>query len=100
MYGTAAPGETGNSVIAAHRDTHFAFLRDLRAGDEVIVETLTGRVTRYAVSGARIVDEYDRDVLEQDAVAARLTLVTCWPFDAVVPNGPLRYVVSAQVRAG
>lgn len=99
LYGTAAPGETGNSVIAAHRDTHFAFLRDLRADDEVIVETPAGRVTRYAVSEARIVDEYDREVLEQD-VAPRLTLVTCWPFDAVVPNGPLRYVVSAYVRAG
>lgn len=97
LYGTAAPGEAGNSVIAAHRDTHFAFLRDLQADDEVIVETPTRRVTRYAVSDARVVDEYDREVLQPD-VAPRLTLVTCYPFDAIVPNGPLRYVVSAYVR--
>ena len=25
-----------------------------------------------------------------------LTLVTCWPFDAVAPGGPLRYVVVAE----
>lgn len=97
LYGTAAPGDMGNSIIAAHRDTHFAFLRDLRAGDEVVIETPTRRVRRYAVSDTRIVDENDRSVLAPDD-APRLTLVTCYPFDAVVPNGPLRYVVSAYAR--
>jgi len=27
---------------------------------------------------------------------AMLTLITCYPFDAVVPGGPLRYVVRAD----
>ncbi len=26
----------------------------------------------------------------------RLTLVTCYPFDAIVPGGPLRYLVFAE----
>ena len=30
-----------------------------------------------------------------DAGDDRLTLVTCYPFDARVPGGPLRYVVVA-----
>jgi sortase A len=25
-----------------------------------------------------------------------LTLVTCYPFDALVPGGPLRYIVTAE----
>ena len=31
-----------------------------------------------------------------DAAQPRLTLVTCYPFDAVVPGGPLRLVVTAD----
>jgi sortase A len=29
-----------------------------------------------------------------------LTLVTCYPFDAVEPGGPLRYVVVATADGG
>jgi hypothetical protein len=28
-----------------------------------------------------------------------LTLVTCWPFGAIAPGGPLRYVVVAEASA-
>lgn len=94
LYGTAAPGGVGNSVISAHRDTHFAFLQDLRRGDEVIVETPEQTLRHYTVSAASVVDEHDAGILEPDS-APRLTLVTCYPFNAIVPNGPLRYVISA-----
>ena len=33
LDGTPLPGEAGASVIAAHRDTHFRFLREARLGD-------------------------------------------------------------------
>ncbi|MSQ60616.1 MAG: sortase [Betaproteobacteria bacterium] len=33
MNGTPLPGGAGNSVLSGHRDTHFAFLRELRPGD-------------------------------------------------------------------
>ena len=33
-------------------------------------------------------------------VEPTLTLVTCWPFDAVEPGGPLRYVVVATADGG
>ncbi len=44
-----------------------------------------------------MVDEHDASVL-RPAPGDVLTLVTCYPFDAVVPGGPLRFVVRA-VRA-
>src|SRR5215831_17387222 len=31
--GTARPGTAGNSVIGGHRDTHLAFLREVKPGD-------------------------------------------------------------------
>ncbi|HEX6376053.1 MAG TPA: class GN sortase [Allosphingosinicella sp.] len=85
---SAALGGRGTAVFAAHRDTHFRFLRDIRPGDEVRVETLDGRARRYRVAGARIVR---RDAY---APSGDLALVTCWPFDAT-ERGPLRYVVAA-----
>ena len=38
------PGETGNAVIAGHRDTFFRPLRNVRLGDEIFVDTPQGRV--------------------------------------------------------
>lgn len=94
MHGTPLPGTAGNSVIGGHRDTHFAFLRELRPGDEVTVQRADGAVRRYAVSDTQVVDKGDVSVARNDG-ATRLTLVTCWPFDAIRPGGPQRYVVTA-----
>lgn len=84
----AIGGRSGTAVLAAHRDTHFRFLKDVRTGDEIQVETLDGRTLRYRVAGARIVrrDSY--------APSGDLALVTCWPFGGT-ERGPLRYVVTA-----
>jgi sortase A len=94
VFGTARPGETGNSVISAHRDTHFAFLRELEPGDEIVIESADGLRRRYEVAGGQVIDKRDMRVLAPEPTA-RLTLVTCYPFDAIVPRGPLRYVVHA-----
>jgi sortase A len=88
------PGELGNSIIAAHRDTHFRGLASLVVGDRVTVERLDGRRIVFAVNSLEIVDSRHARLL-LDADAPRLTLVTCYPFDAVDPNGPWRYVVTA-----
>jgi sortase A len=34
--------------------------------------------------------------LPRDTLVPTLTLVTCYPFDAIDPGGPLRYVVVAE----
>ena len=93
--GTAAPGSFGNSVLVAHRDTHFSFLRHVERGDEVVVETSGGRRIRYRVSEVTIMDKDEARVMDEPG-APQLTLVTCYPFDAVRPGTPLRYVVVAE----
>lgn len=93
--GTALPGTSGNSVIVAHRDTHFAFLRNLREDEEIDVEDARGRTTRYRVREVAIVDKHDTRLLDP-ADSAQLTLITCWPFDAVQPGTAQRYVVTAD----
>jgi sortase A len=93
--GTAAPGARGNSVLVAHRDTHFAFLRHLQLEDVIEVEAARGKRTRYRVREMAVVDQGDSRVLE-DGDAPQLTLITCFPFDALVPGTRLRYVVVAD----
>jgi len=97
--GTAAPGSAGNSVIVAHRDTHFAFLRDLREDEEILVEDASGRVTRYRVREVAVVDKHETRLLDP-ADSPQLTLITCWPFDAVQPGTAQRYVVIADRARG
>jgi sortase A len=82
-------------VIAGHRDTHFAFLRDLEPGHRLTIESFSGATTDYEVIGLNVVDSRKGSVL-LDTDDAVLTLVTCYPFDAVDPGGPLRYVVTAR----
>jgi sortase A len=80
-------------VISGHRDTHFRFLRELRPGDRL---QLSGRGGSrwYAVGDLEVVDS-SRLELVIDPGLERLSLVTCYPFDAPLAGGPLRYVVTA-----
>jgi sortase A len=94
LDGTPEPGSRGNVVISGHRDTHFAFLERLRAGDELVLEGRDGGARRYRVAWARVVDRSELGITD-DAGDTRLTLVTCYPFHALQPGGPLRYVVVA-----
>jgi sortase A len=93
--GTAAPGSWGNAVVVAHRDTHFAFLRDLALDDEIEVEGARGLRTRYRIREMSVVQRSETRVLESGD-RAQLTLITCYPFDAVMPGTPLRFVVVAD----
>ena len=97
VSGTAPPGSGGNSVIVAHRDTHFAFMRELHADDEIDVETWRG-AARYRVREITILDKSETRVMDP-ANSAQLTLITCYPFDAVRPGTSWRYVVVADLVA-
>ena len=92
--GSALPGEPGNAIFSAHRDTHFRFLRAIAVGDELVVEMPAGQRFRYRVRETEVVAASDMRLPRQPGEPT-LTLVTCWPFDAVEPGGPLRYVVVA-----
>ena len=92
---SAMSGMVGNAVIAGHRDTHFAFLRDVESGERVSLETPDGRTHAYEVIGAEIVDSRGGSLV-LDTDSAFLSLVTCYPFDALDAGGPLRYVVTAR----
>jgi sortase A len=55
--------------------------------------TVTG-TREFRVAFSDVVDSRVQHMVLDPAVS-RLTLVTCYPFDAVSAGGPLRYVITA-----
>ena len=90
--GTALPGEPGNIGLAAHRDTFFRRLRDIRPHDAIRLVTADGTFA-FRVQRTRIVWPKDTWVLNATAEPT-LTLVTCYPF-TYVGSAPQRFIVHA-----
>lgn len=91
--GTATPGGKGFSMIGGHRDTHLKVLAELAPGSRVEIQRPDGETKIYRVETTSIADA--RRPWNAPVEAEGLVLVTCYPFDALIPGGPLRYVVHA-----
>lgn len=101
LEGSWLPGQGGEprtTVIAAHRDTHFGSLAQLKPGTPIALQDSSGRWRSFRVVGARVVDS-EREQLPIMA-GSGLLLVTCYPFNAVDAGGPLRYLVYAEPLPG
>ena len=96
LSASSLPGEMGNTVIAGHRDTHFSFLRKVEVGESLLLETVSGSKHLYKVVGIDVVDSRHGS-LQLDTDEPFLSLFTCYPFEALDPGGPLRYVVTAKM---
>ncbi len=95
---SAIPGRPGNSIISGHRDTHFNFLGDLERGDDIAVTTREGKALRYRVVATQIahIDDIAIDLITP---SRQMTLVTCYPLDAIDPGTPWRYLVTTELIA-
>jgi sortase A len=89
---TSLPG-IGNVGLAAHRDSFFRGLKDIRKNDIIRLQTLVGTF-RYQVEWTRIVQPEETQVLKDDGIS-ELTLVTCYPF-YYIGSAPKRFIVRAQ----
>ncbi|MBV9499944.1 MAG: class D sortase [Acidobacteriaceae bacterium] len=105
---TALPGHPGNFAIAAHRDTLFRALKDIKKGDLVTFQSTNGTYT-YQVLTTKIVKPTDVSVLSSNGGGlipgingARdnlLTMITCYPFN-YVGSAPKRFIVEAKLVPG
>ena len=94
VKGTPVPGEAGNSVISAHRDTFFRNIYELKSGDEIQVRR-DGHAYTFQVTGKKIVTPNDLSVLKKTS-DTRLTLITCYPIYYIGP-APKRLVVFSKL---
>jgi len=91
---SAVLGTPGLAVVGGHRDTHFAFLQRLQSGDPIMLQLPDRSVRRYRVASLAVADTRVQS-LPREVGAEALLLVTCFPFNALSANGPLRFVVLA-----
>jgi len=91
---SSVPGDRGNSVIAAHRDTHFRILKDLKKGEVVSIER-DGHSFLYRIVKLEIVRPSDTTFYQPTSKPV-LTLVTCYPFYYLGP-APKRFIVRAEM---
>ena len=97
LVNTTQLDRSADRILSGHRDTHFSFLKDLQTGDLLRLRTTTG--TRdYRVSWQEAVDSRQQQLVIDENIE-RLTLLTCYPFDAATSGGPLRWVVTAVPEA-
>ena len=94
LRNTPIPGEPGNSVISAHRDTFFRHIYELSKGDEIQVRR-EGRTYTFQVTGKKIVMPDDLSVVKSTS-DVRLTLITCYPIYYIGP-APQRLVVFSKL---
>ena len=93
ILGMARMDERGHLGISGHRDGFFRALKDLQAGDQILLESTTQTET-FVVEDFQIVDKNDASVLREPHEHL-LTLVTCYPFYHV-GSAPQRYIVHAR----
>lgn len=87
---TDRPGDNGNIGIAGHRDGFFRGLKDVKKGDTLELETVSGRDS-YRITDIWIVNPGDAQVLDPTPEPS-VTLVACYPF-YFVGHAPKRYIV-------
>jgi sortase A len=91
---TALPGQIGNFSVAAHRDTFFRGLRNVKVGDVVRMVTPGGNFV-YSVEWTKIVRPENVEVLDPTDFPA-ITMVTCYPFN-YVGSAPKRFIVRGRL---
>lgn len=94
---TPEAGDRGTAVYAAHRDTHFAFLKNIEPNDLIRITRRDGKIVTYRTTRMAIA-RWDEAPIDPQAAGKHLVLATCYPFDAITP-GPLRYLVYADLVA-
>ena len=95
-----APGRHANSdekitLISAHRDTHFSFLKDIKKGQAISLQIASGIEKKYVVWDMYVIDT-EQQHLKINNSASSLVLVTCYPFESLDVNTSKRYVVVAE----
>lgn len=94
VLSSAAASELGNTVIAGHRDTHFAILKGMSVGRRLMLQTPAGENVLYQVVATHIVQETQVQFMAPSD-DKRLTLITCYPFNDLQGVAEQRFVVQA-----
>jgi len=95
--GSRYPGEHGNVVISGHNNTAFKSLKNVKLGDIVSFNTTYGSYL-YKVTDTKVV-KYTDKTIAMPSDGEKLTMYTCYPFNALGYTAQ-RYVVTCELVEG
>ena len=90
---SSSPGKGGHCILFGHRDIGFAILAAIRTGDVLNLDGRGGS-DNFVVQTTRIVQA--EELYLDGKSEGFLSLFTCFPFKAIMPGTPFRYVVTAK----
>lgn len=82
-------------VVAGHRDTNFSFLEEIQLRDMIKIYDINGNIFLYKVENIEVMNSLISPLLLDETEPA-LVLITCYPFNALIADGSLRYVIKAK----
>ena len=91
LQASSEPGSSGNCILAGHRDTAFKFLQDLKKDDVLTLQTFDGSIYKYRVN--EMFSLQAEKLYLKESNGEHLTLITCYPFNALQSGAEFRYVV-------
>jgi sortase A len=93
LKSSGMPGKPKSTILSGHKDSHFAYLKKLKLGDEIITQDKHNfhsyKVTSINIINSNVEKLHIRNTNE-------LILTTCYPFSDFQFGGPLRFVVVAS----
>lgn len=81
---SSMPGETGNSVLAGHRELFFKYFADLEVGDSVIIN-IGDNIYIYQIQSAEIINPDEVDAVFYSNDEDLLVMYTCYPIESWKP---------------
>lgn len=93
--GSERPGVPGVSLISAHKDMHFSYLKDMVVGDVIYLTTAQGEKKTYRVEDLKILDRPSLNIQNQSQGSV-VVLSTCYPFSNWQVGGGMRFVVISR----
>lgn len=93
---SAKPATNGNCVLVGHRDTAFAFLKNLEKGDILKIHNIHQQERSYEVVSTAV--KKSNSLFVEETVTPWLTLITCFPFNSLRSGGDQRFVVFAREK--
>ncbi len=78
------PGDSGNTVIAGHRELFFKHFLDLEVGDSVILN-IKDNIYIYQIDSFEVINPEDADKVFYDNDEDTLVMYTCYPIEAWKP---------------
>jgi sortase A len=91
---SSLPLGKGHIIISGHRDTHFSLLEQSAIEDVLMLESIDKTKRYYQIQSIKVIDTR-KELLILEPGKGLLTLITCYPFDAVTAGSPFRYRIDA-----